>query len=254
MTTTGAQTDSRVDPEFLARVQKILSKTRAAGCTPHEAEAAYAMVSRPRTARNLSMDDVKSGLKGPDEWVDEEVGRVTKWSMSNNFAYNIIRDFFFVECHFSRHGAERAFFIFGRPENVATARHVFTSLMRAFHDQFEDYKRRTGCAQSDRRAFEVGLAKGFRDKLEEDRRVDEMERDLLNGNSAKSTALALVSIKEKTLQSFADIVYKGKKPASKSFRTSAVGGTQSAVDAGYKAGRSLNLDRAIGGRKRKAIG
>ena len=94
---------------------------------------------------------------------------------------------------------------FGKKSNVETARWVYLALLDAFDHLWNDYRIRTGAGRSDRRAFVLGVWNGFSDKMEEERKVMEAERDMLareQGRTGPGTAIVLASIQEKTAVAF----------------------------------------------------
>ena len=88
--------------------------------------------------------------------------------------------------------------------------------------------------------------------MEDERRAMEAERDLVQGKTSGSTALALAGIGEQTIMAYKEhhpecFTKKAARSSSGGGNYASVTGDPSAFEAGQQAGRSLNLNRAIGG-------
>jgi hypothetical protein len=244
----------RPKADVIERVRKILAKTEQAGCTPEEAEAAFQMASRIMAEHNLDMAEIESKEGGEPSWLEEEIQQTGRWSLEQNLAYSIAKQFFFVEGFFTYRVVRAAdahavrykvLRFFGTPENLAAARWVYTALLEAFDRLFHEYRQRTGALASDRRLFIAGVADGFEAKLTDERKAVEIERDLLQGRRRGGTEIMLRSIMDQTTEAYRKAHPPAKKKA-RDIRFTKVTGDQSALEAGYHAGRNLNLNRAIG--------
>ena len=247
----------RPKADVIERVRKLLAKTVENGASQAEAENAFKMASRIMAEHNLDMAEFDDKGNGQDDisWFEQDVFDTARWSLEMNLAYGIVSKYFFIEAHFawvrlSDRRVKRLYF-FGTPTNVEAAKFTFNALLDAFDGLFRDYRKRSRCDASERRIFIAGVAQGFAEKMDEERKAMEIERDLVQGKTSGSTALVLASVKDRTVQA-----YKEAHPDVKETRVTfaATRGSQSALDAGYAAGRSLNLNRALGGDDRKAIG
>jgi Protein of unknown function (DUF2786) len=243
----------RPTANIIERVRKILAKTQEAGCPQAEAETAFAMASRLLAEHNLCMDDVHvSGGEGEEKFTEESVIETGRWTNEHNLAYHLVKTYFFVEGFFGvRNGNKKPLYLFGTEANVATARHVFLSLLASTDRLWASYRVLHGRPGSEGRIFRVGVIKGFQDKLKEEREAQEMERDILSGNS-NGTALAIRRIDELTAQKYREAhPQHGKARAG---RFASLKGSQSTLQAGYEAGKALNLNRAVEGKAQKGIG
>lgn len=228
--------------KLIETIRKILSKTEAAGCTPAEAEAAFAMASRFLAEHNLTMDDVAFD-DPPCSWAEESIDEMGRWTLEHNLCYGILKSYFFVEGYLDPKGRRKSLCLFGKPENVATTRHVWAALHAAFDRHWKEYRARHGLPASERRLFVSGIAKGFSQKLKEEREAQEIERDLLTGRSG-GTALALRDVMEQT-----SLALKQRHKDLKKRNTTFAGtsGLKSTLEDGVRVGRSLNLNKAIEG-------
>ncbi|WP_158633763.1 DUF2786 domain-containing protein [Tautonia sociabilis] len=254
----------RPKEDVIDRVRRLLAKTEENGCTRAEAESAFRMASRIMAEHNIAMAEVEARDGRPDDisWLEDDVIDTGRWSLEMNLAYGIVREFFFVEGFFVRRTAwagepargrgearrgqtpRKVLRFFGTATNVEAARFTFTALIDAFDRLFAEHRRASGCAASERRLFVSGVAQGFAEKMRDERRAMEIERDLAAGRASGSTAIVLASVQERTVRA-----YKEAHPDMKKSRTTfaAPRRSQSSLDAGYAAGRSLSLNRALGG-------
>ena len=235
--------------DIVAVIRKILSRTEQNGCTPAEAEVAFAMAARKMAEHNLTMEDVRVSEHGEESWLEEDVEHVMRWNLEDNLCYGILKEFYFVEAILNPlPDGGKVFRIFGTPENVAIGRFIWSALHASFERCWCMYRYLNKRPASERRLFITGMANGFSSKLRDERAAMIMERDIVKG---KGTALALTSIKEKTLAAF-----KAANPRTKTKRGgfSDPTGDRSTLKAGVEAGRALKLQRALNTNGRKAIG
>ncbi len=228
---------------ILGLIRKILAKTEEAGCTPAEAEVAYAKASRMLAEHNLSMEDVEiaAGRDGAEGWNDEVVHQAKRLSRGDKLCLEILANFFFVENVIAvNHDGTQTLHLFGKAENVATAKFVWGALRAAFDRHWMEYRSRTGTPAREKSLFVEGMGSGYYGKLREEREAMEAERD---GEKPGNTELALQSIAEK-LKTGLDLAYpniREHKP-----RPVYLHGDESTLHAGMEAGRALNLDRGVG--------
>lgn len=245
--------DERPKADVIEKVRKILERTERNNCTSSEAETAFAMASRMMAEHNLSIDEVKSA-SGGDDWDEQNVFETGKWSLENNLVYGIVKEFFFIEGVFTKStiAGPKTLVFFGKDSNVQVAKWTWNALHAAFDRLWTNYKIINGQPASERRLYVAGLAKGFTEKLRDEREVIEIERDIASGSSG-GTALALVNVNKET-----EIAFHEKHPSRTASKAhfSKLEGDKNTLRAGYEAGKSLNLNRAIGGKVngRKAIG
>jgi hypothetical protein len=241
-----------VSPNLIDRIKKILSKTEEAGCTPQEAEAAFAMASKLMTEHNLSMEDVRlSGEEVKEEWANETAGTFGHWTLAHNYAFAIAKEFCFVEGMFTYRypegasNARKVFHLFGTKENVAAGRFMFTALLEAFDRLWLDHRSRTGDPASSKRLYVVGVASGFTIRMRDERKAVEAERDLLQAKPSGSTALAVISIAQRTREQHIQQHFGGKEPKARSGKYAETRGSHSTFEAGVRDGKQLSLHRSI---------
>lgn len=230
-------------------IRKILVRTEDRGCSPAEAEFAFAKAAQLLAEHNLSMDDVAvSDVKGEESWVEEELFETGRWSLEDNICYSILKNFYFVEGFFNRRAGRKVFMLFGKPENVAIARHVWAALQASFDRSWMMYRHYNDRPANEKRLYITGMADGYSAKLREEREAAAMERDMMRGS--RGTALALVNISDKIVAA-----YKASHPNHKAGKSTLKGATgdTSTLQAGVKAGRALNINRGVSGKGQRAI-
>lgn len=243
-------TNERTSDRILVLIRKILAKTEVAGCTPAEAEVAYAKASRMLAEHNLSMEDVEvaTGPGGAEGWRDEAVHEAKRLSLGDKECLQILARFFFVENVIAvDYDGTQTVRLFGKPENVATAKHVWTALRAAFDRHWAEYRIRAGRPAREKNLFVQAMASGFYGKLREEREALEAERD---GEKPGSTELALQSIDEKLKNGLA-VAYPDIRETK--HRPVYLNGDESTLKAGMEAGQALNLDRPLGENEPKRI-
>jgi hypothetical protein len=248
--------------DIIERIRKILKKTEENGCTEVEAQNAFKLASHIMAQYNLTMADVEStGQPDGEEigWFEEEAYEAGgRWTLEDNYAYFLVKEFFFVEGYIrtrrTNGRTDKRLYLFGKPSNVEVAKWAFGALIDAFDRLFREYRYRTGAPAAERRIFVTGIARGFEDKMREERQALEIQRDMECRAEGKSngpgTALVLAHIRQKTAAAFAEAHREVGKARS---NFSALVGTQGALQAGYNAGRALKLARPIDGESRKAL-
>ena len=200
---------------------------------------------------NLCMDEVEKKEGGEQSWLDEDAYETGKWTLEDNLAWGIVHRHFFVEAYFGhkhvekkegKHRQVKVLRFFGRPDNVQTAKWTFNALIDAFDRLFSEYRKRTGAPASDRRIFITGVASGFTPKMNDERRAMEVERDLVQGKTSGSTALALAGIGEQTIMAYKEasprVLQQGGQQERQLWRRQlrTVTGDPSAFEAGQRAG------------------
>lgn len=250
----------RPKSDLIETLRKILKKTEEAGCTQEEAEAAFRMASRLCAEHNLDMAEIQAEEGRPDDisWLEDDACSMGRWTREHNVAFFIVKEFFFVEAIITtgrQHGraVRKTLRFFGRASNVESAKWAFNALLDAFDRLWKEYRARTGVPANERRLFVVGVAQGFTARMREERQAVEIERDMEHQAEAAATgtpieaggtALALRNIAQETATEFQKA---HPKLGSSRSNFGELRGSQSTLQDGYRAGRSLNLNRSIGG-------
>jgi hypothetical protein len=245
-------TDERPKASIIERVKKILLKTETANCTQEEAASALAFASRLMAEHNLSMDEVQTSTDKSESWMEEEVYETGRWGLEDNLVYGIVKQFFFVEGFFNRKGGKKVLLFFGKSSNVAAARDTWNSLHAAFDRLWTTYRIIHRRAAGERRLFVSGMAKGFAEKLRDERKAMEIERDIVQGAASGGTALALANVALQTNAEYHKAHPKHKASGKTSFAD--VSGDRSTLQAGYEAGKRLTFNKGVESKAQKGIG
>ena len=248
--------NERPQAKIVELIQKILSKTTESGCTEAEASEAFAKAQAMLLKHNLSMDDVrcKDNKDGEEQFSDEAAFQTGRWTYEQNLAYAVIKNHCFVEGYFGKRAAgnDKVLYLFGTQANVATAHYMFTALLAATERMWIVYRYTRKRPASEARMFRTGMIKGFSDKLDLEREALKMEQDILKGSTG-GTALAIIRIDQLTVAKYKEAHPENTRKGRANFADLA--GDASTLQAGYDAGKRLNLNRAIGGNGgRKGIG
>lgn len=254
---------SQINSQLIEKIKKLLQKTESRGATQAEAAAAFALASKLLAEHNLDLADLETDAPAED-WTEDAALDTGRWLYEHNLAYGIVKNFYFVEGFFAwtREGAtkqaKKRLMLFGKKSNVETAKFVLNSLIAAFDRLWVDYRAHYNRPASERKLFAGGVAQGFADKLDRERREMEIERDVVQGRRSGSTALALVGVREQTLQAYRDAhptFFRENGDAKGSKTTFTVrDGAADTHRAGYEAGSRLQINRGVGQERRKAIG
>ena len=239
----------RPKTDVIERVKKILARTTEAGCTTAEAETAFKLASRIMAEHALTMDEIEVGGGTEEDWIEEEGGDFGRMGMENTCASSICRDFFFVATyrHPHRNAAGHLRYrqmIFGKPAQVETAKWVYSSLLAAFKNLWDDHRKITGAKPSERRMFTLGLWVGLTNKLREEQTAAEAEHTATHGTG---TSLAVISDK---VQGAMRDAHSDLKPTKKQTK---INGSAETYDAGVAAGRTINLLCQVGNGNQKGL-
>jgi hypothetical protein len=239
---------------IIVKVRKLLARTEENGCTPEEAETAFAMVNRLLTEHNLSIETVmKTGEVGPEPWSECVVDTVCRHNLKHSYLYQIITKFFFVEMigkPVERQSGryDKKLTIFGKRSNVEVARDTYKALDAAFDRLWNEYQHRNKLSGRERDYYWRGLHVGYTSKLQAERDAVISENNVKTGTTG--TALAIQDIKAKVVAKFKEHYPSTTKPRSLGMKT----GSEKTYQDGIQHGKNLNLNRSVGGRATKAIG
>ena len=218
---------------LLDTIQRLL----ALGGSPNEYEARAAMAKAQELMlrHNLSMEEVRASDVAAAGYREEPA-----WTTHGGMPFEafkamaIVEKFFFARIVLSKQQAgprnfTQAILCFGRPENVAVAKHVLVYLIRLFRDLWKQARAHRRMRGLHARPFYAGVAFGLNEKLLADR-----ER------AAEVQAGALVAV-----TTALDRAFEGRYGdlGSRSVRPVEVHSAAEAEAArlGIEAGRSINL-------------
>lgn len=154
------------DPEalrLLRKVEKLLALAESSN--EHEAYLAMQQVQKLYSRYNLSYTQVSEHTR----WVLRL--RKKRITAEVSGICSILCAYFFVEVVYSREYDQkdlckyRTVVILGRRHNVKMAEYVFHFLRRSLDSLWRDYKKAQSCPGYHRLSFQLGVIKGFREKL-----------------------------------------------------------------------------------------
>jgi hypothetical protein len=160
------QSESAEEIKLLQRVEKLLSLAQSSN--EHEALAAMEKVNVLHEKFNL--DRIQTRLKKDYVYWLINLGR-KKIETTHSVICSILRSFYFVEAILCntyiapKNQVVKAIELIGTRENVILADYVFQFLVRQIDDLWRDYARKNQLTVKFKRSYQVGLLKGFQEKL-----------------------------------------------------------------------------------------
>lgn len=233
---------ARTREDLIDTIQRLLALSGSPN--EHEARAALAKAQELMLRHQLSMSDVEREEVSRGGYTEEPIWDGRRAPMEMEFVVSILTRFFCV-CAY-REGQripgrrrkpsrriEWTVRIFGRPDQVAVARHVYVYLSRTFRRLWDGYKRDLRrYTYSDARTYCAGLYDGLAARLLVDGAVQLAESDGEN-------ALAVVG--RDLVEAFRAGPGAGLKPR----RTTPIRGSEPVFEAGYRDGSRIELRRPL---------
>lgn len=234
---------STAPDSIMDRIRKLLDKHIGNGCTEAESQTAFQMASRLMTEHNLTMEQIDSHERTDNSnWMEETIETMGRKTAPQEYAAQIVRDFFFVHASYFHHGNRRKDLrFFGKRENIDTAKFVYFSLLREFDRLWLDFKLRHYAGTKEKASFMLGLKHGFRQKLTE-------ERKAMEAKQGTGTALAVIHNKIELAfkEAHSDMIFfKSTTPVA--------GNSQRAYEAGKEKGQRITLNRSVDENRQKAL-
>jgi hypothetical protein len=182
--------------------QKIIDKviklmSLASSSNENEANAAADMAYKLMLRHNISKSEIKEE-QDKDDYVDVDIDHARSIPRLMKVLSDILDEYYMVTTYYNSKSAyvheyqdywtdewksrvtkQRHLRIYGSPENVAIATHVYKFLYRTFQELWREYKRKNDLDQSERDAYYVGLARGLALKLELTKKKVEQEYGLV---------------------------------------------------------------------------
>ncbi len=220
------------DDRIIVRVQKLLALAQSSN--QHEAELAANTARRVMLRFNLQSCQEPTAAS---RYTKMTLGQASGRTSAHQYAVaSVLATHFFVEVLWSHHydvmtGKSGSILeVFGRPENLKMAEFVHAFLHATAERLWQEHKKTQGIkADRDRRAYLLGVIRGFDRKLEQDRRSDAQE--------------GLVWLPDAGLEDY----FRRCNPRIVRTGTSAVRNTD-AYAQGRAAGQGIVLSRPIEGR------
>lgn len=241
-----AGSDEPLD-RLMGKVRKLLSLARSP--FPEEARAAAAKASELIARHHLS--EIEEGK--PRDFISRFLCEPARRHPRHVFVLaNVLRRFFFVEVVWvpawvvSKGCVGNVPEISGRPHEVEMALYVFDFIEKTIRRQWDSVRGAHGFTGRDYRQFAVGVASGFHDKLEEERRRlsarirTERMAEACAGRLAKRPCADLLNVIDPGLRAYVRERYGRLRSIGRSGLT-----PQSSFYVGRQVGREIVLSRGI---------
>jgi hypothetical protein len=219
-----------VDDKIIDKIRKLMNLSKS--CNQGEAETAMAMAMKLMTLHNIEAQKIAEiEKKESDPFANYKSVKVIDLAVRTptefKFYYSVLAEFFFIKAVITR-GV--GVFFFGTPENIEMAKYVSDQLAATYRNLWYQYKSRTNAPTTAKRSFYAGLSRGLTNKLKEER--GEIQREF-----------GMVLVKDPYLDEAMSSYYKNlKKGAISKFTHDGA-----ASNAGFSAGRNINIRQGIGG-------
>ena len=184
--------EERSKESVIERVRKILPRRSGPGCTAEESRAGSQLASRIMAEHNLA-GEIERKEGGEQSWLEDDVYETGRWTLEDNLAYGIVTRHFFVEGFFgcgSRRTGERRRHksrCCGSSASPRTSRRrsgPSTTSWTPSTGCSHEYRGRTGLCGQRRRIYISGVAQRVLQKMEDERKAMEVERDLMGARRA----------------------------------------------------------------------
>ncbi len=218
-----------VNEQILEKIKKLLALSTSPN--PNEANAAIAKANELMLRHNISIGDIQT--REMKDYTEE--GIAYDYMIETKYVRRIITGFFFVKAILIPRA--KTWNILGTKENVAIATYMFHHIKHKFVAAWQDYKKAHDLpGLQGKTDFFVGLYHGLQDKLT-------AERDRLKKEEG------LIWLGDPKLNDF----FKQQYPETKNALSKArVSGDAHAQNAGYQAGRKMQLNQGLGAGATKA--
>lgn len=210
----------------------------------HEARAAMAKAQELMLKHQLSMTEIDRAEIAAAGWAEESIWDGMRMPYEMEFVMSILTTFFFVKVYrdserFDKRRIRWTVRIFGRPDQLPIARHVYFYLSRTFRQLWDRYKATLPrYTYADARTYCNGLHDGLTARLYADRAVQVCE----SGN-------ALVAMSGELDVAFGNGPGAGLKPRH---RTPVRPNERTFLD-GYQDGCRIQMRRPLEGAARPAL-
>jgi hypothetical protein len=230
--------DQKDRESMMDKIKGLLSKTVENGATQEEAMAAMAVAQRMMDKYNIALAEVFA----TDGVVDFETQVVHESKSADGHwrcAIGIVENAFAVKTFYRRDKCGRcttkvAFVVYGDRANVENAEWATKFLARLVKRLWVEFRTANPANDSwaQMNAFFAGIRRGFKDRLEAERRQTERE------NPSARNAIVLVNTK-------VEEAFRAANPDIVTSKRRIAGGQ--AYNAGIREGGLINLRRPVGG-------
>ena len=153
-----------MDNKIIEKIQKLISLAESPN--KHEAEAAMAKAQELMTKHNIEMQSVE---QHDSEYINSISEGYKRETVEAKYINSLLGKYFFVRLVSSRRNGLTFLNFIGEKSNVATAMHMRTYFTNVFKALWKEYKKETGCPNSSKQSFYMGIMQGFSEKMDEQR-------------------------------------------------------------------------------------
>lgn len=235
--------------DVISKIQKLFALSGSSN--EHEAALALTKAQALMLAHNLSMEAIENFESHTESYIKEKyqfTGR--NGPRCKDHITRIMKEFFFVRVVYYSGG----FYIFGESSNVEIARRIYEILVNEFEHLWKRYRIREGCGVSSQLSYYRGLEIGFSNKLRDERKgtlqttIYTPKALLENQPGMTGTDIVLahdLRLEEEYKKAFTNL---GKIYRNTSLHSG------SALEAGKRDGRNINISRSVGRENKKLSG
>lgn len=229
--------------QVIEKLRKLLRLATDTAASQGEAEAAMARAQEIALRYKIELAGIEHAERPAEEYTQDV--QVRRKTFQAKYVEWIVRKHFNVQMVM---GAGGELFVIGKPTDIAFARWVMEFLEGEFPRLWIAYQRQTQCGQGARVNFFFGAYQGLDAKLTENKERVEAEAIIeaeLNGNKriAANYQLAVVTDQKALTEAVSRFFPNLRRGGRAHIRIR----HESAIDAGRRAGREININRPLGG-------
>ena len=236
------------DENIIKKVQKLLAL--ATSDNENESQVAAQKAQELIAKYNIDQQLLNSKLEYQWEVLIEE----PYFKLHQKFIWPILKEYFFVRTllsyvptgEYTAAGQRKTkvqLKILGTPTNIIIADYIFHYLCETYQRLFLEHKRTNSLGERARQPYYAGMSKAIKEKLEEARlsAQESMASKVMAERSISHVdAMALVVIKNDLA-----LDEEFKKIKTSTHKSSGWSSDEGATEAGYQAGKNVNLARPI---------
>jgi len=194
------------DPEYDRKVNKVRKMLSLAGsCNRHEAAAAMSKANS--FIRKYNLERLENCESSHYSYEIINSGKRRLHIIARRIA-SLLMDYFYVDIVYSELYEPQSLESFktiellGTVENIAFARHAYDFLSHRVEFLWQNFRRTAGAPGKLRKTYILGLLQGFREKLQQEEKKQEVPAGLSAGIGRHKTVSALVVAKDSGLSQF----------------------------------------------------
>lgn len=240
----------------LERIKKLIRLSTSSNS--NEADLALAKARALAAEEGIDLAIAAIQMDTPqvkEEFVNTSKGAGNRKSVTQRFVSWIIGAHFNVKIIYSGNRAYGMKIIFiGRKSDVEMAEYVNAFLNEEFMRRWHYFQRVNNLPCKERSSYIYGLYQGLNDKLTEARKKAENDRfdflavsqDKTFSNNVRNQYALMIRNEEYELQQMVDKLFPELR---KNYSRTRLTGSASSLDTGISHGRTININRPIGGNK-----